>query len=64
MEGSQHALLAVVVAPYHILNSSIRSGVVTVVGALNITGILGLPTNSVFVHVDGYFMVIFLITLT
>jgi predicted permease len=33
---------------------------VVVAGALNNTGILGLPTNSVLVHVDGYLMVIFL----
>ena len=35
--------------------------VVTVVGVLNITGILGLPVSSVFVHVEGYLMVILLI---
>ena len=35
--------------------------VVMVVGVLNITGMLGLPVNSVFVHVEGYLMVILLI---
>ena len=38
--------------------------VVMVVGVLNITGMPGLPVNSVFVHVEGYLMVILLIVFT
>ena len=32
--------------------------VVAALGALNITGMRGLPTKSVFVQLEGYFIVI------
>lgn len=38
--------------------------VAAIVGALNITGMLGLPTNSVFVQVEVYRMVILLTAFT
>jgi hypothetical protein len=50
-----------------ILNTKLvfaAAAVVAMVGALNITGMLGLPANSAFVHVEGYFMVILLIAFT